>query len=144
LASKQLLIEYGPLGENEAPQDKSIEAHHEHQQLSNKWIDKYMSTSEGVDHPPPLQAICSISIFDYPAMLLEFNPTTSKDNFTNICAKNLTLLTKINPKAHIHPHSYTITVSSGSFPAWASLTPVSMTTSATSNRRMTWLRAPFL
>jgi hypothetical protein len=41
-------------------------------------------------------------------MLLEFESTASKDNFTSICTKNPTLLAKINPNAHIRPRAYTV------------------------------------
>jgi hypothetical protein len=108
LASKQLLIEYGPLDENEAPREKSIEAQRELRQLFNSWLDNPMSTPEGTVISPPSRAIRNVSIFDRPAILLEFNSTTSKDAFTSICVKNTSLLTKINPKARIRPRTYAV------------------------------------
>jgi hypothetical protein len=62
LALKQLLIEYGPLEENEAPRDKSIEAQHELRQLFNDWIDNCMTTPKGEVAPPPSRAVRSVSI----------------------------------------------------------------------------------
>jgi len=53
LASKQLLIEYGPLEENENPREKSVEAQRELRQLFNDWIDDYTIMTEGEDPPPP-------------------------------------------------------------------------------------------
>jgi hypothetical protein len=53
LASKQLLIEYGPLEENEVPRIKSIEAQQELRQTFNDWIDNCTVTPEGEDPPLP-------------------------------------------------------------------------------------------
>ena len=107
LSSKQLLIEYGPLEENEAPRDKSIEAQRDLRLLFNKWIDNASTSPEGVAHPPS-RAIRSVAIFERPAMLLEFESSDAKDNFAVICANNPSLLSVINPKARIRPCTYAI------------------------------------
>ena len=52
LASKQLLIDYGPLDENEAPWDKSIESQRDLRQLFNQWTDNFTITPVGEDPPP--------------------------------------------------------------------------------------------
>ena len=52
LASKQLLIEYGPLEENEEPRNKSIEEQRELRQTFNNWIDNCTPTPDGEEPPP--------------------------------------------------------------------------------------------
>jgi hypothetical protein len=108
LASKQLLIEYGPLEENETPRDKSIEAQRELRQLFNDWIDNHTATPEGEDPPPPSRAIRSVAIFDRPALLLEFESAASKNSFVELCDKNAYLLSEIGPKARIRPRTFSI------------------------------------
>jgi hypothetical protein len=88
LASKQLLIEYGPLEENEEPRNKSIEAQRELCQTFNNWINNCTITPKGENPPPLSQAVCSISIFDRPVLLLEFESAASKESFIKLCDKN--------------------------------------------------------
>ena len=106
LASKQLLIEYGPLEENEEPRNKSIEEQRELRQTFNVWIDNCTLTPEGEAPPPPSRAVRSVSIFDRPAILLEFESAASKDSFVNLCDKNPSLLQEIGPKARIRPRTF--------------------------------------
>ena len=81
LASKQLLIEYGPLDEGEAPRDKSIEAQRELRQLFNNWIDNCTFTPDGeVPPPPPEQSAASPSSIVPPYssnLILQFPKTIS-------------------------------------------------------------------
>ena len=67
-----------------------------------------MTTPEGEAPPPPSCAVCSVSIFDRPALLLEFESAASKDSFVKLCDKNPFLLQEINPKARIRPHTFSI------------------------------------
>jgi hypothetical protein len=108
LASKQLLIEYGPLEENVERRNKSIEEQRELRKTFNDWIDKDTTAPEGEIPPPPSRAICSVSIFDRPALLLEFESTASKDSFVKLCDKNPLLLQEIGPKARIRPRTFPI------------------------------------
>ena len=52
--------------------------------------------------------IRSVSIFDRPVLLLEFESSSSKEIFADICAKNPALLAEINPKARIRPRTYAV------------------------------------
>jgi hypothetical protein len=108
LASKQLLIEYGPLEENEEPRVKSIEAQRDLRQTFNDWIDNCTIPPDGEAPPPPSRAIRSVSIFDKPAMLLEFESSESKDGFVKLCDKNPFLLQEISPKARIRPRTFPV------------------------------------
>ena len=54
LASKQLLIEYGPLEGNEVPRNKSIEAQRELRQTFNNWVDSCTITPDGETPPSHL------------------------------------------------------------------------------------------
>ena len=106
LASKQLMIEYGPLGENERPRDKSVESQRALRQLFNNWIDTNTPAEEGAAQPPPSRAVRSVSVFDRPAILLEFESDSSKDRFIEMCAGYPELLAEVNPKARICPRTY--------------------------------------
>ena len=62
-----------------------------------------LETTEGQPLPAPSHAVRNMSIFDRPAMLLEFNSVESKNIFMEMVKKNTLLLNKINPKVHIQP-----------------------------------------
>ena len=110
LTTKKLLIDYGPLDEGVEPYPKTIEAQREMQQLFNGWIDKANPPEETDGQPPtePSQAVCSILIFDCPAMLLEFDLAESKIQFADMIDKNPALLVEISLKAHIRPQTYAV------------------------------------
>ena len=108
LASKQLLIKYGPLEENEEPRNKSIEEQRSLRQTFNDWINNFTTTPEGEAPPPPSRAVHSVSIFDRPALLVEFESAASKDSFVKMCDRNTVLLQEINPKARIRPRTFSI------------------------------------
>jgi hypothetical protein len=101
LASKQLLIEYGPLEVNKLLQERSLEAQCELHKTFNDWVDHCTIIPEGEDPPPPLQMVHSITIFDCPAILLEFESDKAKETFTDLWLRNPFLLTEIGPKARI-------------------------------------------
>jgi len=101
LASKQLMIEYGPLGENELPRDKSVESQRTLKQLFNNWVDTNTPVEEGAVQPPPSRAVRSVSVFDRPAILLEFESDSAKDRFIEMCADHPELLAEVNSKARI-------------------------------------------
>ena len=107
LAPKQLMIKYGPLGENKHPWDKSVKSQCVLRQLFNNWIDTNTPAEEGTVQPPPSHAIWSVSVFDRPAILLEFESDLSKDQFIKMCTSYPKLLVETNSKAHICPHTYT-------------------------------------
>ena len=58
LATKQLLIEYGPLEEGEALQPKTLDEQKELHQLFNDWIDATTATDAVPDQPPRLVTVC--------------------------------------------------------------------------------------
>ena len=109
LATKQLLIDYGPLDVGEELHPRTIEAQREFRQLFNGWLDVH-NTEEGEDLPPPApsRAVRSVSIFDRPAILWEFDSPESKALFTDLCNDNPNLLLKIGPKARFRPRAYTV------------------------------------
>jgi hypothetical protein len=49
-----------------------------------------------------------VSIFDRPALLLEFESAASKDKFVRLCDKNTFLLAEISPKARIRPRTFSV------------------------------------
>ena len=109
LMSKQVLIDYGPSNPDDPPRDKSIEAQRTFRGMFNNWID--ISTppaEEGAAPPPPTRAIRSVSIFDSPSVLLEFDSVDSKAKFEKICADKPEILSKFNLKARIRPRMYPI------------------------------------
>ena len=109
LASKQLLIDYGPKTPDDPPRDKSIEAQCKHRGMFNDWIDISLPPAEEHMAPvPPSRAVYNISIFDSPSVLLEFDSAESKFKFETICSNNPNLLVKFSPKAHIRPWTYAI------------------------------------
>jgi hypothetical protein len=110
LATKQLLIEYGPLDEGEEPRPRSVEAQREMRQLFNGWNDSVepTETAEGQPPPAPSRAVRNVSIFDRPAMLLEFDSAESKIKFANMIDKNDFLLNEISPKARVCPWTYAV------------------------------------
>jgi hypothetical protein len=108
LASKQLMIEYGPLGENELPRDKSVESQRALKQLFNNWVDTNTPVEEGAEQPSPSRVVRSVTVFDRPAILLEFESDMAKDKFIEMCADHPDLLVEINSKARICPRTYTI------------------------------------
>ena len=102
--AKQLLINYGPVEIGDPLKDKSIEAQRALRGLSNNWIDiSAPPVEEGMAPAPPSQAVCNISIFDSPAVLLEFNSVESKEKFKKICTDNPNLLPEFSLKARIQP-----------------------------------------
>ena len=105
LATKQLLIEYGPLEEGEALRPKTLDEQKELRQLFNDWIDTTTASDAVPDQPPPAlsRAVQSIAIFDRPALLLEFDSAETKDKFTEMIAGNSFLLSELSPKACICP-----------------------------------------
>jgi hypothetical protein len=108
LVSKQLLIEYSPLEVNETPQERTIDAQQELCQTFNNWVGNCTITPEGGNPPPPLWTVCSIAIFDHPAIPLEFDTDASKDSFVNLCTKNPFLLSEISPRAQIRPCTFLV------------------------------------
>ena len=110
LAAKQLLIEYGPLDAGEEFPPSTIEAQRDMRKLFNGWIDAHNvqeSSGTGTSSPPPPPApsrvVQNVSIFNRPAMLLEFDSPKSKSLFSDLCDKNPTLLNEISQKARICP-----------------------------------------
>jgi hypothetical protein len=76
----------------------------------DSWIDTLNTTGEGegLPSPPPSQAVHSISIFNHPAILLEFDSPESKVLCTDLCNGNPQLLYEISPKAWICPSAYMV------------------------------------
>ena len=109
LASKQLLINYGPEAPDDPPRGKSIEAQCRHRGMFNDWIDISLPPAEeGMAPAPPSRAVHNVSIFDSPPVLLEFNSAESKSKFEKICSSNPDLLAKFSPKACIRLRTYTV------------------------------------
>ena len=109
LASKQLLIDYGPEALDDPSRDKTIEAQRGHRGMFNDWIDISLPpTEEGTVPAPPSQAVRNISIFDSPLVLLEFDSAESKSKFEKICSNNPNLLAEFSPKARICPRTYAV------------------------------------
>ena len=75
LASKQLLIDYGPLDEGEELRPKTIDEWRELRQLFNDWVDAIAAAEVGEGQPPPAlsHTIRNISVFDRSSLLLEFD-----------------------------------------------------------------------
>ena len=65
-------------------------------------------TGEGEVLPTPSWAVHSVSIFDPPSILLEFNSPEVKSFFADLCNDNPQLLHKISPKAQICPWAYMV------------------------------------
>ena len=110
LTTKQLMLDYGLLDEGEEPRPKTIEAQRELRQLFNGWIDK-TNTPDVTDGQPlngPTRAVRSVSIFDRPSMLLEFDTVDSKIQFVDMIDKNPALLAELSPRAHIRPCTYAV------------------------------------
>ena len=108
LTSEHLHIKYGPLEENEKLQNRLIEEQCELHQTFNDWIDNCTITPDGEEPPPPSCAVCSASIFNRPALLLEFESAASKDSFIKLCDNNSFLLKEISLKACICSCTFSI------------------------------------
>ena len=110
LATKQLMLDYGPLDEGEEPCPKTIKAQRELCQLFNGWIDKGNSSDVTDGQPPngPTRAVRSVSIFDRPSILLEFDTADSKIQFVDMINKNPALLAELNPRTRIRPRTYSV------------------------------------
>ena len=136
LAAKQLLIEYGPLDTGEELHPSTIKAQRELCQRFNGWL--VALNTEGGNGPPPApsRAVRSVSIFDRPAILLEFDSPESKISFANLCSDNPQLLHEIGPKARIRPCAYVVIFCF--IPCNGRLTPATLTISETSNATMTF------
>jgi hypothetical protein len=63
---------------------------------------------KGLLPPAPSRAVCSVSIFDRPLILLEFDSPKSKTFFADLCNDNPHRLQEISPKAQIRPQAYTV------------------------------------
>lgn len=102
---KQLLMDYGLLDEREEPRSKTIKAQRESRQLFNGWIDKSITPdiTDGQLPNGPSRAVRSVSIFDRPSMLLEFDTADSKIQFVDMINKNPALLAEISLRARIRP-----------------------------------------
>ena len=101
LATKQLLIDYGPLEEGEELWPSTVDEQRELRQLFNDWVDAINSfkAGEGQPLPPPSHTICNVSIFDCPTLLLEFDSAESKSQFAEMINKNDFLLKELSHKA---------------------------------------------
>src|SRR6202040_3960233 len=95
LAAKQLLIELGPLDVDGPPVERSTQNQRTHRDLFNGWLDDdnkankvYTATSK---------AVRSVTIFNRPAILVEFNSPGSKNHFIKLCESSPNLLTKLGP-----------------------------------------------
>ena len=110
LTAKQLLIKYSPLEDGETLHPKTLEEQRELHQLFNDWINATTAAGADVDQrpPAPLRAVCSVSIFDRPSLLLEFDSAESKDKFSEMIASNSFLLSELGPKAQICPGTYAV------------------------------------
>ena len=110
LATKQLLIDYGPLKEGEELRPSMADGQKELRQLFNDWIDIINSseTVEGQPPPPPSRAVCNVSIFECPSLLLEFDSADSKSQFAEMIEKNNFILKELSPKACIRPRTYAV------------------------------------
>ena len=110
LASKQILLEYGPLDEGEEPFTKSVKAQRDLRQRFNSWFDKKATpdSSEGQVPAAPSRAVRNVTIFDRPAMLLEFDTADSKNQFVDMIDKDALLLNEVNPRARIRPRTYAV------------------------------------
>ena len=110
LATKQLLIDYGPLEEGKELWPSTADGQKELRQLFNNWIDAINSseTVEGQPPPPPSRAVHNVSIFECPSLLLEFDSANSKSQFEEMIEKNNFLLKELSPKAHICPRTYVV------------------------------------
>ena len=90
LASKQLLTDYGPLDEGEDLRPRTINEQRELRQTFNDWVDAITSAEADEGQPPraPSRVVRSVSVFDCPSLLLEFDSAESKSQFEDMIAKN--------------------------------------------------------
>ena len=104
LASKQLLINYGPKAPDDPPRDKSIKAQCRFRGMFNDWVNISLPPAEeGAAPVPPSRAVRNVSLFNSPSVLLEFNTAELKSMFDQTCLPNSA------PKpTYVRPRTYTI------------------------------------
>jgi hypothetical protein len=108
LATKQLMIEYGPLAEGETPKERSNKSQRALHDLFNNWLTADSDPTEKEIPRSPLR-VRSITIFEQPAILLEFDSAAGKEQFATLCNSNTELLVNsLGPNAHIKPRNYPI------------------------------------
>jgi hypothetical protein len=106
LAARQLLIELGPLDENASTIEKSTQNQTTHRDLFNSWIDEDDKTNN--NFTAPSKAVRGVTIFDRPAMLIEFDSPGSKSRFTKLCEDAPDLLASLSPNAQIRLRTYPV------------------------------------
>jgi hypothetical protein len=84
LTSKQLMIEYSPLEEEELPHERSVTAQCMLCDQFNSWIDDNTESIDGIN-PTPSRAVRGVTMFDRPAFLVKFDSPEAKDHFVNLC-----------------------------------------------------------
>jgi hypothetical protein len=106
LAARQLLIELGPLEENAPTVEKSTQNQSTHRDLFNSWIDEDNKAND--NFTAPSKAVRGVTIFDRPAMLIEFDSPSSKNRFAKLCEVAPDLLAKLSPNAQIRIRTYPV------------------------------------
>jgi hypothetical protein len=106
LAVKQLLIELGPLGEEGPATDRSVQNQVSHRDLLNGWFDEDDKANNKFEMPS--KAVRGVTIFDRPAILVEFDSQESKSRFIKLCDDTPGLLARLSPNARIRPRTYPV------------------------------------
>ena len=106
LAAEQLLIELGPLNEADPTLDRSTQTPTSHRELFNSWFDDDDKAND--KFTVPSRAVRGVSIFDRPAILVEFDTQESKNCFIKLCNETPDLLTKLSPNTWIRPQTYPV------------------------------------
>ena len=106
LAAKQLLIELGTLDELSPPVERSIQNQRSHRDLLNGWFDDDDKANN--NFTAPSKAVRNVTIFDRPALLIEFDSPGSKNRFIKLCDSSPDLLAKLGPNAQIRLRTYPV------------------------------------
>ena len=106
LAAKQLLIELGPLDEENHDWIDHAQAHTSHRDLLNSWFDDDDKANN--NYTAPSRAVRGVTIVDRPAILVEFNTQESKNRFIKLCNEMPGLLAKLSPNAQIRLRTFPV------------------------------------